>query len=142
MIDEDSRTVNVVYMDFSKAFDKVLNCRLVQKVKPHKTHGELVRWIQNWSNRGAKYTVNGRTYRIINIQRDLGIQVHSSLKVATQMDKVVKKAYGMLAFIGRDVEYKNWQVLEFNITSGNLTKHRQSVEAFGCLEKDAVVFVE
>ena len=27
-----------------------------------------------------------------------------------QVDKVVKKAYGMLAFIGRSIEYENWQV--------------------------------
>ena len=55
--------------------------------------------------------MNGRTLRSINIQRDLGVQVHSFLKVATQMDKVVKKAYGMLAFIGRGIEYRNWQVM-------------------------------
>ena len=27
------------------------------------------------------------------------------------MDKVVEKAYGMLAFIGRDIEYRNWKIL-------------------------------
>ncbi|GCB73461.1 hypothetical protein scyTo_0006782 [Scyliorhinus torazame] len=43
-------------------------------------------------------------------QRDLGVQVHRSLKGATQVEKVVKKAYGMLAFIGRGIEYKNWQL--------------------------------
>eukprot|EP00061_Rhincodon_typus_P014273 g41199.t1 len=34
-------------------------------------------------------------------QRDLGVQVHRSLKVAVQVDKEVKKAYGMLILIGR-----------------------------------------
>eukprot|EP00061_Rhincodon_typus_P002350 g17290.t1 len=43
------------------------------------------------------------------MQRDLGVQVHRSLKVATQVKKVVNKAYGMLAFIGRGIEFKNWQ---------------------------------
>ena len=47
MIDE-FRTVDVVYMDFSKAFDKVPHGRLVQKVKSHGIRGELARWIQNW----------------------------------------------------------------------------------------------
>ena len=47
MIDE-GRAVDVVYMDFSKAFDKVLHGRLVQKVKSHGIRGELARWIQNW----------------------------------------------------------------------------------------------
>ena len=40
MID-DGRAVNVVYMDFSQAFDKVLHGRLVQKVK---SHGSEVSW--------------------------------------------------------------------------------------------------
>ena len=31
------------------------------------------------SNLGVNYTVNGRTLRNINIQRDLGVKVHSSL---------------------------------------------------------------
>ena len=56
------------------------------------------------------YTVNGRTLRNINMQRDLGVQVHSSLKVATEA-KVIQKAYGMLAFISRDIEYKSWEII-------------------------------
>ena len=40
MIDE-GRAVDVVYMDFSKAFDKVPHGRLVQKVK---LHGIRVSW--------------------------------------------------------------------------------------------------
>ena len=47
MIDE-GRAVDVVYMDFSKAFDKLSHGRLVQKVKLHGIRGELARWIQNW----------------------------------------------------------------------------------------------
>ena len=52
------------------------------------------------SNSGVNYTVNGRTLKSINIQRDLGVQFHGSLKVATQVDKVAKKEYSMLAIIG------------------------------------------
>jgi len=40
--------VNVVYMVFSKAFDKVPHGRLVQNVKLYGIRGELARWIQNW----------------------------------------------------------------------------------------------
>ena len=46
MIDE-GRAVDVVYMDFTKAFDKVPHGRLVQKVKSHGIRGEPERWIQN-----------------------------------------------------------------------------------------------
>ena len=44
----EGRAVDVVYMDFSKAFDKVPHGRLVQKVKSHGIRGELARQIQNW----------------------------------------------------------------------------------------------
>ena len=59
------------------------------------------------SNTDSKFTVNGRTFKSIDRQRDLGVQVHRSLQVAMQVEKVVKKAYGMLAFIGRGIEFKN-----------------------------------
>eukprot|EP00061_Rhincodon_typus_P002313 g17172.t1 len=42
---------------------------------------------------------------------DLGMQVHSSLKVATQVAKMIKKAHGMLAFISRDMEYRSRQTM-------------------------------
>ena len=45
---EEGRAVDVVYMDFSKAFDKVPHGSLVQKFKSHRINGELARWIQNW----------------------------------------------------------------------------------------------
>ena len=63
------------------------------------------------SNSGGSYKVNGRTIRSIDTQRDLFMQVQRSLKVAAQVEKVVKKAYGMLAFIGRGIEYKSWQIM-------------------------------
>ena len=63
------------------------------------------------SNTERKYTVNGRTLKSIDGQRDLGVQVHRSLKVAMQVEKVVKKAYGMLALISRGIECKNWQIM-------------------------------
>ena len=63
------------------------------------------------SNTNRKYIVNGRTLKSINRQRDLDVQVHRSLKVATQVEKAVKKAYGMLVFISRGIEFKNWQVM-------------------------------
>ena len=59
MIDE-GRAVDVVYMDFSKAFDKVPHGRLVQKVKSHGIKGELDRWVQNWlGHRRQRVAVEG-----------------------------------------------------------------------------------
>ena len=61
-------------------------------------------------NSGGSFQINGRTIRSIDTQKDLGVQLHRSLKVAAQVEKVVKKAYGMLAFIGWGIEYKSWQI--------------------------------
>ena len=43
--------------------------------------------------------------------KDLGVQVHSSLKVESQVDRVVKKAFSTLGFIGQNIEYRSWDVL-------------------------------
>lgn len=40
-------------------------------------------------------------------QADLGMQVHSSLKMVSQIDRVVKKAFDILAFIGQGIEYRS-----------------------------------
>ena len=62
-------------------------------------------------NQGRTYSVNGRALGGVTEQRDLGIQVHSSLKVEAQVDRVVKKAFSMLGFIGQNIEYRSWDVL-------------------------------
>ena len=46
-VDED-RAVDVVYMDFSKAFDKVPHGRLMKKVRRCGIEGHLADWISNW----------------------------------------------------------------------------------------------
>eukprot|EP00061_Rhincodon_typus_P008823 g31774.t1 len=44
----EGTAVDVIYIDFSKAFDKVPHGRLIQKIKIHGIHGDLAVWIQNW----------------------------------------------------------------------------------------------
>jgi len=45
------------------------------------------------SNQGKTYSVNGWALGRVKEQRDLGVQVHNSLKVESQVDRVVKKAW-------------------------------------------------
>ncbi|XP_072335049.1 multiple inositol polyphosphate phosphatase 1b isoform X1 [Scyliorhinus torazame] len=210
---DEGKAVDVVYMDFSKAFDKVPHGRLMQKVRRHGIVVNLASWITNWltdrsqrvvadgkyspwipvtsgvpqgsvlgpllfvifindldegvegwvskfaddtkiggvvdneegccrlqkdidrmqswaekwqmefnpekcevvhfgrTNMNVEYRVNGRVLGNVAEQRDLGVYVHTSLKVATQMDRAVKKAYGVLAFINRGVEFKSREVM-------------------------------
>ena len=48
--------VDVIYLDFQKAFDKVPHQRLVLKLSAHGIGGEVLRWIENWL-RGRKQRV-------------------------------------------------------------------------------------
>ena len=63
------------------------------------------------SNLDRAYSFNGRMLRRVIEQKDLVGQVHGSLKVESQVDRVAKKAFGMLGFIGQNIEYRGWGVL-------------------------------
>ena len=47
LIDE-GKPVDIVYLDFSKAFDKVPHQRLLKKLEAHGIKGKLKSWIENW----------------------------------------------------------------------------------------------
>eukprot|EP00061_Rhincodon_typus_P006355 g26916.t1 len=51
------------------------------------------------TNQGRTYTFNGKVLGRVAEQRDLRVQVHWSLKVKSQVDRIVKAVFGMLAFI-------------------------------------------
>ena len=52
--------VDVVYLDFAKAFDKVPHKRLSKKLQAHGIGGRVLEWIDNWlGNRRQKVGVNG-----------------------------------------------------------------------------------
>ena len=63
------------------------------------------------TNSKAEYNVNGRILGSVEEQKDLGVHVPRSLKVASQVDRVVKKAYGVLGFISRRIEFKSRDVM-------------------------------
>ena len=52
--------MDIVYLDFSKAFDKVPRLRLLEKIKAHSINGRLLKWIENWlTNRQQRVVLNG-----------------------------------------------------------------------------------
>ena len=52
---------DIVYLDFSKAFDKVPHRRLLSKVKAHGIGGRVLEWIKGWlTNREQRVQVNGK----------------------------------------------------------------------------------
>jgi len=54
---DEGRAVNVVYLDFSKAFDAVSHSVLTGKLRNCGLDEWTVRWIENW--------LNGRTRRVV-----------------------------------------------------------------------------
>ncbi|KAF2351894.1 Reverse transcriptase domain [Trinorchestia longiramus] len=51
------KAIDLVYLDFQKAFDKVPHERLMGKVEAHGIRGNYSRWIRNW--------LTGRTQRVV-----------------------------------------------------------------------------
>ena len=52
---------NIVYLDFSKAFDRVPHRRLSSKVKAHGIGGKVLEWIKGWpTSREQRVQINGK----------------------------------------------------------------------------------
>ena len=52
--------VDVIFLDFAKAFDKVPLARLMEKVWAHGIRGNMLRWIKNWlTDRQQRVVLNG-----------------------------------------------------------------------------------
>lgn len=57
---DEGQPVDIIYLDFAKAFDKVPHRRLILKLKSHGVSGDLLRWIQDWlSDRKQRVVLNG-----------------------------------------------------------------------------------
>jgi hypothetical protein len=58
---DDKHPVDIIYLDFAKAFDKVPHKRLLKKLKSHGISKSVVNWIENWlSDRRQKVNINGK----------------------------------------------------------------------------------
>jgi hypothetical protein len=57
---DDGDSVDLIYLDYAKAFDKVPIKRLIIKLKAHGIKGCLLKWIENWiSGRRQRVVLNG-----------------------------------------------------------------------------------
>ena len=58
---EEGRAVDIIYLDFQKAFDKVPHRKLLNKVESHGISGHIHRWILDWlSDRKQRVVLNGK----------------------------------------------------------------------------------
>lgn len=52
--------MDIVYLDFAKAFDKVSHTKLLNKLKSYGIQGDILNWIHSWlSNRKQRVVLNG-----------------------------------------------------------------------------------
>ncbi|KAF2348361.1 Reverse transcriptase domain [Trinorchestia longiramus] len=79
-----TKAVDLVYLDFQKAFDEVPHERLMAKVEAHGIRGNYSRWIRNW--------LTGRTQRVV---------IHDETSDSTFVTSVVPQGsvLGLLLFI-------------------------------------------
>jgi len=57
---DNGNCIDVVYLDFAKAFDKVPHRRLLSKLEAHGVNGKLLKWIDSWlSDRRQRVCVEG-----------------------------------------------------------------------------------
>jgi hypothetical protein len=55
------KPVDVVFLDFTKAFDKVPRERLLEKLRAHGIRGRALNWIRNWlTGRKQRVVLNGK----------------------------------------------------------------------------------
>lgn len=58
---DSSRAIDIIYLDFKKAFDKVPHKRLLVKVRALGIGGNIAGWIEHWlSERKQRVVINGR----------------------------------------------------------------------------------
>ena len=61
-------TIDVCYMDFTKAFDTVPHCRLLSKIKSYGIQGNLHSWVQDFlSEHCQKVMINGSASERVNV---------------------------------------------------------------------------
>ena len=57
---DDGSPVDVIYLDFQKAFDKVPHQRLICKLKSHGMGNSIINWIEYWlTERRQRVVVDG-----------------------------------------------------------------------------------
>ena len=58
---EEGRAVDIIYLDFQKAFNNVLHRKLLNKVESRGISGHIHRWILDWlCNRKQRVVLKGK----------------------------------------------------------------------------------
>ena len=129
--------VDVIYLDFAKAFDKVSHRKLAQVLKAHGIRGKILQciisrltdrskrviynrrssgWKPVWSGvpQGSvleysryKYLVNGVVLEASDKEKDVGVFIQEDLKPTKQCASAAAKANSILGQMARSFSYRN-----------------------------------
>ena len=65
---DDGKPLDVIYLDFNKAFDKVSHTRLLHKIESHGIRGNVAAWISEWlCDRKQQVVLNGKFSRLQDV---------------------------------------------------------------------------
>ena len=65
---DEGKPLDVIYLDFSKAFDKVPHIRLLHKIESHGISGNVAAWIGEWlCDRKQQVVLNGKFSRLQDV---------------------------------------------------------------------------
>ena len=57
---DEGRPMDLIYLDFSKAFDVFPTCRLLSKLRAHRIEGNVLKWMDGWlTGRQQRVVLNG-----------------------------------------------------------------------------------
>ena len=69
---DDGSPVDVIYLDFQKAFDKVPHQRLILKLKSHGMGNSIINWIEQWlTDRRQRVVIQSITFEASDRSRSL-----------------------------------------------------------------------
>ena len=110
-IDEGS-PVDVIYLDFQKAFDKVPHQRLLLKLKAHGIGDSITDWIeQKLTEKRQRVVVDGEVSGYYCRLEDLGITISADMKVSEQCGIAASKGNQILGLIRRNITYKDKRLI-------------------------------
>ena len=105
---DDGLPVDVVYLDFQKAFDKVPHQRLLLKLKAHGIGNDVINWIEKWlTHTRQRVIVDGEISNWKSVlsgvpqEKDVGVTFSADMKVSEQCGIAASKGNQMLGLIRR-----------------------------------------
>ena len=106
---DDGSPVDVIYLDFQKAFDKVPHQRQIRKLKSHGmgNFGKCKCLHIGPGNTSMNYEMGGTILSTTVKEKDLGVTMNANMKVSEQCRIAASKANQVLGMIRRNITYKD-----------------------------------